>query len=161
MSFPICRIINFSLKEQSLLKIWKLTDVSSLPKLKPVEVLKKQLRPISLPPCLSKVAEECVKPAVLDEHDASQYGAVPNSSTTQALIHLFHNWSKETDGNSAAVRTILFDHRKAFDFIDHRILVEKLCRLNLPTRSINWIIDFLSNHSQRIKLSEDCYSEWD
>ena len=37
-------------------------------------------------------------------------------------------------------RAILFDYEKAFDLIDHRILVEKLCRLNLLTRIINWII---------------------
>ena len=40
------------------------------------------------------------------------------------------------------------------------MLVEKLCRLNLPIRVINWIRDFLSNRSQRIKLSVGCYSEW-
>ena len=164
-SLPISRIINLSLNEQSLPKIWKFADVSPLPKVKPVEDLKKQLRSISLTPCLSKVVEECVildyvKPAVLDVLDPSQYGAVPNSSTTQALIHMLHNWSKETDGNGATVRAILFDYKKAFDLIDHRILVEKLCRLNLPTRIINWIIDFLSNRFQRIKLSEGCYSEW-
>ena len=93
-----------------------------------------------------------VKPAVLDVLDPGQYGTVPNSSTTQALIHMLRNWSKETDGNGATVRAILFDYKKPFDLIDHRILVEKL-RLNLPTRIINWIIDFLSNRSQRIKLS--------
>ena len=69
-------------------------------KVKPVEELKKQLRPVSLTPRLSNVAEQCVildyvKPAVLDVLDPSQYGAVPNSSTTQALIHMLHNWSKE------------------------------------------------------------------
>ena len=58
------------------------------------------------------------------------------------------------------IGSILFDYRKAFDFIDHRIFVEKLCRLNLPTRIIIWIIDLLSNRFQRIKLSESCYSEW-
>ena len=42
------------------------------------------------------------------------------------MIHMLHNWSKETDGNGATVRTILFDYKKAFDFIDLRILVEKL-----------------------------------
>ena len=72
---------------------------------------------------------------------------------------MIHNWSKETNGNGATVIAILFDYKKAFDLIDHRILVEKLCRLNLFTRIINWIIDFLSNRSQRIKLSESCYSE--
>ena len=123
--------------------------------MKPVEDLKKQLRPISLTPCLSKVADECVivdyiKLAVVDVLDPSQYGAVPKSSTTKALIHMLHNWSKETDGNGTTVRAILFDLKKAFDLIDHRILVEKLCRLNLPTRIINCIINFLSNRSQRI-----------
>ena len=93
--------INLSLNEQSLPKIWKFADVSPLPKVKPVEDLKKQLRPISLTPCLSKVAEECVivdyiKPAVLDVFDPSQYGAVPKSSTTKVLIH---NASQLVQGN--------------------------------------------------------------
>ena len=29
--------------------------------------------------------------------------------------------------------------------------------LNVPNRTINWIIDFLSNRSQRIKLGEAVY----
>ena len=65
-----------------------------------------------------------------------------------------------TDGNSATIRTVLFDYRKAFDLIDHRILVDKLCKLVLPTRINNQIIDFLSGHSQPIKLAEGCYSKW-
>ena len=50
--------------------------------------------------------------------------------------------------------------RKPFDLIDHRILVNKLCKLDLPTEIINGIIDFLSDRSQIIKLSEGCYSKW-
>ena len=165
LAFPVSKIINASFKEQSLPRIWKFADVSPLPKAKPVEVLKKQLRPISLTPCLSKVAEDCVvvdyvKPAVIQVLDPNQYGAVPKSSTTQALIHMVHHWSKETDGNGATVRVTLFDYQKAFDLIDHKILVNKLCKFSIPTRIINWIIDFLSDRFQRIKLSEGCYSEW-
>ena len=40
-------------------------------------------------------------------HYLQQYGAVPKSSTTQALLHTDHCWAKETDGNGATVRTIL------------------------------------------------------
>lgn len=47
-----------------------------------------------------------------------------------------------------------------FDLIDHRILVQKLSKLDLPVEITNWINDFLSDCSQRIKLSEGCYSEW-
>ncbi len=133
--------------------------------LKPVENLTKHLRPISLTACLSKVAEnfvvqDYIKPAVLKILDPNQYGAVPKSSTTHALIHMVHVWAKETEGNSATVRTILFDYRKAFDLIDHRILVEKLCVLDLPNCVVNWIIDFLSNRLQRTKLADECFSEW-
>ena len=84
----------------------------------------------------------------------NQYGAVSKSSTTQALIHMVHYWSKETDGIGATVRVTLFDYQKAFDLIDHKILVRKLCKLSIPTRIINWITEFLSDRFQRIKLSE-------
>ena len=101
-----------------------------------------------------------MKPAVLKVLDPNQYGAVPHSSITQALIHMVHSWAQATDGNSATIRAVLFDYRKAFDLIDHRILVDNLYKLVLPTRIINWMIDFLSRRSQRIKLAEGCYSKW-
>lgn len=48
---------------------------------------------------------------------------------------------------------------KAFDLIDRRILVNKLCNLQLLS-VINWIIDFLSSCFQKTKLVDGCYSEW-
>ena len=69
-------------------------------------------------------------------------------------INTLHHWYLGTDGNGSTVRTILFDYR-----IDHEILINKVCRLNVPRSIINWIIDFLSNRIQRVKLPEDCYSE--
>ena len=156
--YAVYKIINASFKEQRVPRIWKMADVSPLPKKKPVMDLKKDLRPISLTAALSKVAEDCVvadhvKPAVLKVLD-------PNQSTTQALIDMVHCWSKETDGNGATVRTLLFDYRKAFDLIDHNILINKLGKLGLPVSVINWIIDFLTDRLQRIKLADGCFSEW-
>ena len=54
---PVTRILNFSYKEQSLPCVWKLADVFPLPKKKPVKEIKKDLRSISLTPCMSKIAE--------------------------------------------------------------------------------------------------------
>ena len=117
--------------EQRLPTIWKMADVTPLPKKKPVVDIQKELRPISLTPCISKVAEEFVvdgfvNPAVMNILDDNQYGAIPNSSTTMALISMLHSWSLGKDGNGATVRTLLLDYRKAFDLIDHSILVRKL-----------------------------------
>jgi hypothetical protein len=63
--------------------IWKKANVSpSPPPQKKVTILEKDLRPISLTPCISKeaeefIAEDYVKQAILDIIDASQYGAIP------------------------------------------------------------------------------------
>ena len=121
--------------------------MTPLPKRKPVEDLKKDLRPISLTACLSKVAEECVvsdyvKPAVLRVLDPNQYGVVPNSSTTQAQIHMIRRWAQATDGNGATVRATLYDYKKAFDLIAHDILVRKLTVLEIPKQLFNWILIF-------------------
>jgi len=137
IAFPVCRILNASFKGQRLPRSWKLADVTPLLKKKTVQILSKDVRPNSLTPCVSKVAEEFVvrdyiMPAVLNNLDMNQYGAVPKSSITFALLDMLRDWSEGTDGNGATIRTILFDYRKAFDLIDHSILIKKLCKLNVP-----------------------------
>ena len=121
--------------------------------------------PISLTPILSKVAEEYVvqdyvKPAVMQKIDPNQFGTVPKSSTTRALISMLDAWYRGTDGNGAIARVVLFDFKKAFDLIDHHILCEKLLHYDLPPWVIHWIKSFLTNRQQRVKLSQDCFSEW-
>ena len=56
----ISMIINCSFAENRLPLAWKMADVVPIPKVKPVEDISKHLRPISLTPTLSKVAEDFV-----------------------------------------------------------------------------------------------------
>ena len=104
-----------------------------------MENLSKQLHPISLTPASSKLAEDFVVSthvglAVLKIIDHNQYGGIPKSSTLFVLISMFHHWLQSTDGTGAATRIVLFDYRKAFDFIDHKIrylslrLMASICR---------------------------------
>ena len=74
------------------------------------------------------MVRDYIMPALLNNLDMNQYGAVPKSSTTIALLDMLHDWSKGIDGNSATIRTVLFDYREAFDLIDHSILMRKLCK---------------------------------
>ena len=92
--------------------------------------------------------------------DPQQYGTVPNSNTTFAFINMIHSWLKSTDGNGSAVRVMLFDFRKAFDLIDYNALLCKLSSYGFPTSIMLWILDFLSNLKQRVKMSNDCFSKW-
>ena len=74
-------------------------------------------------------------------------------------MDMIHCWTKPTEGNGSSVRTISVEYRKAFGLIAHKILITELSTLNLPRSIINWIIDFLDNRQQRIKLAEGCVSE--
>ena len=162
---PITNIINSSFSEGRLPTSWKRADIVPIPKQKQVRDVNKDLRPISLTPVLSKVAEEFVveehvRPAVIKKINDNQFGCIPKSSTTQALLSMVHTWTKHTDGSGSEVRVVLFDYRKAFDLIDHCILASKLTTLNLPHSILCWILDYLKNRKQRVKLGQDCKSEW-
>ena len=165
LASSVCTILNSSYLKNRLPAAWKLADVIPIPKQKPARTVNKDLRPVSLTPIVSKLAEEVIveqfiKPAILKVVDPNQYGTVPKSSTTQALISIVHNVAKATDGNGALVRLVLLDFRKAFDLIDHQLLMVKLHSLDVPPSVINWVRDFLTNRQQRVKLANDCYSEW-
>ena len=103
-----------------------MADVTPLPKKKPVVDIQKELRPISLTFCISKVAEELVvdgfvKPAVINILDDNQYGAIPNSSSTVALISMLHSWSLGTDGNGATVTSSILPQNWTGDVTSERL----------------------------------------
>jgi hypothetical protein len=164
LACPISSLINCSLWHQLLPSLWKLANI--IPKEKVVCDINKHLRPISLTCCLSKLAEEFViekkfvAPTILNCIDPHQFGGIPRSSSTIALISMLHNWAKATDGTGNSVRVLLVDYRKAFNLIDHSILINKIRQLPIPIYVINWLISFLCGRKQRVKLARDCVSEW-
>ena len=163
LAYPVKEILNSSYREGHLPLSWKNADIVPLAKQKPVKEINKHLLPISLTPKFAEdfVVESYVKSAVMKQIDSKQFGTIPQSSTTHALISMIHTWNRQTDGNGSAVRVVLFDFQKAFDRIDHSILVEKLTTFDIPHSIIKWIVDFLIDREQRVKLCQDCYSEWE
>ena len=73
---------------------------------------------------------------------------------------MIHHWSQATDGTGAAVRVVLFDYRKAFNLIDHNLLAIKILGLDIPRSVARWVLDFLTDQKERVKLSVECLSEW-
>ena len=106
-------ILNCSYSEAWLPQSWTEADIAPVPKQIPVCDVNKHLRPISLTPVLSKLAEDFVvdlytKPLVLAKVDPRRFGTVPGSSTSEALVSMIHASNSATDGNGATVRVILW-----------------------------------------------------
>ena len=112
-------------------------------------------RPISVTPILSRVAEKLVvtrwlRPAINLQSIADQFGFRPTGSTTCALVYFMHHVTRMLETN-AYVRCLLIDFSKAFDIVDHAILLEKLDELQLPAYCFNWLIAFLTGRTHTTK----------
>ena len=70
-----------------------------------------------------------------------------------------HRCSKATDSPGATI-IVTYDYRKAFDLIDHYILVKKINDLQILRTVACWVVDFLMNGYQRVKLS-NVHSDWE
>ena len=116
---------------------------------------------------LSKIAEEYIiqnelKPKLLNTIDSNQFGFISESSTKFALISMLHKWLAATDGTSSTVKVILLDFKKAFNLVDHNILVAKLYNFGIKPTVLNWIVDFLRNVNryQQVKIDSNCFSDF-
>lgn len=147
---PLCKIFNSCLASGIYPNVWKTSYIVPIPKDKKINI--HNLRPISLLPTLSKVFEKVILNLYGKElyatYDTNQYGFRPKSSTHSALISLLTHTLSSMDKPKKKNFIISFDIRKAFDTINHDKLLEYLLDLNLPSKFINLIKNYLQNRQQ-------------
>jgi hypothetical protein len=110
-------------------------------------------RPISLLPNFSKILEKLMfnrmvefldKHKILYEH---QYGFRQNYSTEYALIELSDKIAQSIDKKKLMIG-IFVDLSKAFDTLNHEILLSKLAHYGIRGVSNEWFRSYLSNRNQ-------------
>ena len=72
---------------------------------------------------------------------------------------MLHNWLVSIDQPGKFLRVCFLDFSKAFDHIDHTILVKKLIHFGIRGFIITWICSFLSDRRQAVKV-KDAISQW-
>ena len=91
---PVAALVNASITEGFVPKIWKSAEVVPVPKIHPLRLIESDLRPISLLPVLAKTLEYFVRQWVLDKleatFDPNQLGCLRKCSTTHALVSVLH-----------------------------------------------------------------------
>ena len=79
-------------------------------------------------------------------------------STRQALLSLIERWKNTLDQNGYG-GAILMDLSKAFDTINHDLLIAKLGAYGFDTASLKLIRSYLTNRFQRTKMNTS-FSNW-
>lgn len=155
---PLTFIFNLSLKTGMFPDALKIAKVTPLYK-KGSKEDPGNYRPISVLPVIAKVFEKLVNCRLMDfleSHNiiyGHQYGFRKNYSTKLSLINLVNTLLRSVDKGDTTLG-IFIDFKKAFDTINHSILLGKLEHHGIRGVVLNWFQNYLSNRSQVL-----CYKD--
>ena len=124
--------------------------------------LAKNYRPVSVLPTLSKVFEKIMQKRVINHVNTFLspylYGYKKGFSTQYALLSLLEKWKKTID-NKGFAGGVLMDLSKAFDTLNHELLIAKLHAYGFGKESLMLLLSYLSNRWQRSKINTSL-SSW-
>lgn len=154
----ITHIINYCITKSVFPSEWKRARILPLPKTSEVKDMK-DLRPISILPTLSKIIERVIEQQLRAHLDSNQVIPITQSgykkghSCTTALLHITDDIISATDRGKITL-LVLLDYSKAFDTIDHQILLSILHYIGLGPEAIALMTDYLSNRHQAVSLND-------
>ena len=120
-------------------------------------------RPISLLPSIGKIFEKIIATGLIDFFDKynmfspCQLGFRAKLSTEYAVQDIYEKLLYNMD-KSLSSCAIFLDLAKAFDTVDHSILLRKLKKYGIRGNVFNLLESYLSGRSQYVKLDNVCSS---
>ena len=159
----ITKLINLSFSLNACPSLWKTAKVTPIFKSgDPTDVT--NYRAISVLPILSKIAERHVHNAVYSFLCANdliyirQSGFRSKHSTETALIKIIDDLIFNLDNDSVS-GMVLVDYLKAFDMVDHTLLLKKREVYGLNRDSLQWLTSYLEEIKDTIWLSWETNSQ--
>ena len=149
------------LGKQNFSKNLKLADITPVYKKKD-PTLVENYRPVSVLPSVSKVFERSVQKQVssfIDEFlSPFLCGYRQGFNTQYALLSLIEKW-KNTLDNKGYTGAVLMDLSKAFDTINHELLIAKLHAYGFSKQALKILFSYMSDRWQRTKINKS-FSSW-
>ena len=152
-SSPLTAIFNNFVVDCAFPDDVKLADISSLYK-KDDNMRKQNHRPISLLPAVSKVFE-CIRYNQLFDYFGTFFspllGGFQKGYSTQHILLNYLQKCKASLDNKELAGAILIDLSKAFDCINHDLLIAKLTAYGLGWEDLKLIKSYLSKRNKEPK----------
>ena len=143
----LSKIFNLSVSSACLPALWKHAIIIPLLKAGKPADRSTSYRPISLLCPASKILERLLLPALTSSFpiNPSQHGFKPNHSTITALLPLTTSIAIGFNQRKPAPRTaaVAIDYAKAFDSVDHTILLHKVTNSSLNSNIVRWLACYI------------------
>lgn len=153
ISHSLTLLINKSFEEGCFPATWKSAKVTALFK-GGDQSSKDNYRPISILPTISKIIEKAAHTQLYGYLEGNnlltnaQYGFRHKLSTASALINFTDTLLDKMDkGQTTGV--VFLDMKKAFDTVNHDILIKKLKFLDVFGTTLQWFNSYLRGRMQR------------
>ena len=163
ISVPLSILFQNSVDQGKIPNEWKKAEVIALFK-KGSKTDPGNYRPVSLTCITCKVLEKIIRDAIVKHftqnklYSECQHGfRTKRSCITQLLEAMEYFTSKLDIGESVDV--IYLDFKKAFDTVPHARLMIKLSAYGLNGKLKDWINNFLSNRTQRVRVGTSVSQE--
>lgn len=160
LASPIADVINCCFEQGYFPEVFKTAKIIPLHK-KGNKHDKENFRPISILPSLSKIFEALLKNSLSQFFEknnilcSNQHGFRTNKSTTSAIENIL-NFIITNINSSNFVSSINLDLSKAFDLIDHDILLEKLEYYGIRGNVQKLLSSYLKNRNSVVEITQVC-----
>ena len=154
ISVPLCGIINSSFSTGEFPELLKIAKVLPLHKGGSTQDLN-NFRPISLLPIFDKIMEKIMHKKLygfLETHKAlyeNQFGFRKNCSTVHALMDMTEKIKESIDKGKYGCG-VFIDLKKAFDTVNHKILLTKLEHYGVRGPLLRWFQSYLTDRKQYV-----------
>ncbi|KAI3373095.1 hypothetical protein L3Q82_006428 [Scortum barcoo] len=150
-------IFNTSLQQAAVPTCLKTATIIPIPKTPTVTGLN-DYRPVALTPIVMKCFERLVMAHIKDcvnvTVDPHQYAYRKNRSTEDAISSVVHTALTHLENKDSYVRLLFVDFTSAFNTIIPQTLVQKLTTLGLSSTLCNWVLDFLTDRPQSVRIHD-------
>uniref|UniRef100_A0A665UD53 Reverse transcriptase domain-containing protein n=1 Tax=Echeneis naucrates TaxID=173247 RepID=A0A665UD53_ECHNA len=150
-------IFNLSLLQSVVPACLKSATIVPIPKRNTVNCLN-DYRPVALTPIITKCFERLILPfirsAIPADLDQHQFAYRANRSTEDAVIMATHTALTHLDQSNTYVRMLFVDFSSAFNTVIPQKLVKKLSNLGIGSSLCAWLLDFLRNRPQRVRMGD-------